>query len=82
MKTKIFNSLGTSRSKIADCIHRSFIESGVNFATGVPCGVLKHIIRNLNNDTRVLHVPANRESEAIGLAAGAYLAGKTPIVYS
>ena len=81
MKTKIFNSLGTNRAKLAYHAHKSFVRSGVNFATGVPCGVLKHIIRNLDNDRRILHIPVNRESEAVGLAAGAYFAGKTPIVY-
>lgn len=28
-----------------------------------------------------MHVPATREAEAIGIAAGAYLAGKKPVVY-
>jgi len=82
MNTKTaFNAIDGERSERADRIHRLFLELGVNFATGVPCGVLKHIIANFNNDAEILHVPANRESEAIGIAAGAYLAGKTPIVY-
>ena len=81
MKTKTFNSLAAGHARLANKAHKSFVKSGVNFATGVPCGVLKHIIRNLNNDQRILHIPVNRESEAVGLAAGAYFAGKTPIVY-
>lgn len=56
-------------------------ESGVNFATGVPCGVQKYIIENLSQDVKMTHVIANRESEAVGIAAGAYLAGKKPMVY-
>jgi phosphonopyruvate decarboxylase len=78
---KAFNTLNGERSLKADQIHNIFVGLGVNFATGVPCGVLRHIIRNFSDDKRILHISANRESEAVGLAAGAYLAGKTPVVY-
>jgi len=54
---------------------------GINFASGVPCGVQKYIISNLSNDPKITHIPATRESEAIGIAAGACLAGKKPVVY-
>lgn len=77
----VFNTLAGERSEKADRLHQLLIEEGVNFASGVPCGVLRHIIRNFDNDEAVLHVPANRESEAVGLAAGAYFGGKTPLVY-
>ena len=77
----IFNLVTGERSIKADQMHRIFLELGVNFASGVPCGVLRHIIKNFNDEKTILHVPANRESEAVGLAAGAYLGGKTPVVY-
>src|SRR3989338_3640306 len=32
-------------------------------------------------DVDIYHVPATRESEAVGIAAGAYLAGINPVVY-
>lgn len=76
-----FNTLAGDRSEKADQLHRLFLGLGVNFASGVPCGVLRHIIKNFSDDTAVLHIPANRESEAVGLAAGAYFGGKTPVVY-
>lgn len=76
-----FNALAGERSEKADQMHRLFLELGVNFASGVPCGVLRCVINNFANDAAILHIPANRESEAVGLAAGAYLAGKTPVVY-
>lgn len=57
------------------------IRHGIDFATGVPCSVQKHIIEQLSFSSEILHIPAVRESEAIGIAAGAYLAGKRPIVY-
>jgi sulfopyruvate decarboxylase alpha subunit len=77
----IFNTLDRERSEKADQLHRLFLELGVDFASGVPCGVLRHIIKNFSDDATVLHVIANRESEAVGLAAGAYFGGKTPVVY-
>lgn len=76
-----FNMLNGGRSVKADQMHQLFLGLGVDFASGVPCGVLRHVIKNFNDDGRILHIPANRESEAVGLAAGAYLAGKTPVVY-
>ena len=77
----VFNALGVDRNERADQMHQLFLELGVDFVSGVPCGILKHIIRNFDDDVRVLHIPANRESEAVGIVAGAYLAGKKPVVY-
>ena len=77
----VFNILACDRSEKADQLHGVFRELGVNFASGVPCGVLRHIIKNFDDDVAVLHVIANRESEAVGIAAGAYLGGKVPVVY-
>ncbi|MFH1170726.1 MAG: sulfopyruvate decarboxylase subunit alpha [Candidatus Vogelbacteria bacterium] len=73
--------LRNKHSEKADQLHRLFLEFGVDFASGVPCGVLRHIIKNFDDDPAVLHIIANRESEAVGLAAGAYFGGKTPVVY-
>lgn len=56
-------------------------KQGINFATGVPCGVQKYIIEKLSTDSKITHLVATKESEAIGVAAGAYLAGKSPVIY-
>jgi sulfopyruvate decarboxylase subunit alpha len=56
-------------------------ELGINFATGVPCAVQKELIALLSTDNEILHISATREEEAIGIAAGAYLGGKLPVVY-
>lgn len=77
----VFNVLASDRSEKADLLHGVFRKLGVNFASGVPCGVLRHIIKNFEDDAAMLHVIANRESEAVGLAAGAYFGGKIPVVY-
>ena len=59
-------------------------KSGFDFFTGVPCSYVKPLIpllhqRNQQLDT--FHVAAVREDIAVGLAAGAYLAGKWPVIY-
>jgi len=77
----IFNTLDKKRNVKADSLHEQLKKHGINFATGVPCGVLCHIIDNLLNDSDILHVKSNRESEAVGIAAGAYLSGKHPVIY-
>lgn len=76
-----FNDLKVTGSLFAEQLHKDLKVHGINFASGVPCGVLRHVIHNLQNDEKILHVLANRESEAVGLAAGAYLAGMKPVLY-
>lgn len=59
-----------------------FVESlqdiGFDFFTGVPDSILGGIIATLME--RRLYTPAVREDEAVAMAAGAYMAGKTPAV--
>lgn len=56
-------------------------DSGFNFATGIPCGAQKLIISGIKSMPEIRHVPCTRESEAIGIACGAYLGGAQPLVY-
>ena len=53
-------------------------ELGFDFYTGVPCSMLSGIIGLLTDKNKYL--PATREDEAIGIAVGAYLAHKKPVV--
>ena len=53
---------------------------GFDFASGVPCSILKGIILHLESQTDIQYVPSTREDEAIGIATGAYLAGRRPMV--
>lgn len=81
MNEKIYNDFGKYDNAKARSLHQALRRNGVDFATGVPCGVLNHVIQNLVGDPAILHLPANRESEAVGIAVGAYLAGRKPILY-
>lgn len=53
-------------------------EQGFNFASGVPCTMLAGVIKRLPE--RIPYIPATREDEAIGMAVGAWLGGKKPLV--
>ncbi|NMX21396.1 sulfopyruvate decarboxylase subunit alpha [ANME-1 cluster archaeon GoMg4] len=55
-------------------------KQGFDFFTGVPCSILKGVINYLSEAPDIPYVPATREDEAIGIATGAYLAGKKPAV--
>ncbi len=51
---------------------------GFDFFTGVPDTILGGIIETLSD--RRLYTPSVREDEAVAMAAGAFLGGKTPVV--
>jgi phosphonopyruvate decarboxylase len=55
-------------------------EQGFAFATGVPCSLIEDLIGTLDRGGPLPYVPAVREDVAVGLAAGAWLAGARPAV--
>jgi sulfopyruvate decarboxylase subunit alpha len=57
---------------------RFLLDAGFDFFTGVPCSLAKSLIATL--EERGGYVPETREDAAVGLAAGAYMAGKQPAV--
>lgn len=63
---------------------RSFVgvlqEQEILFYSGVPCSILAPLIRDLEETPDLTYLPATREDLAVGMAAGAYLAGKRPAV--
>src|SRR5437762_5204036 len=66
-----------------NCQH--FLDSlekhGFNFFTGVPCSLFEGVTRILDAEPRYGYVSAVREDSAIGIAAGAYLGGRQPVVF-
>lgn len=64
----------------AEEFYLSVKKSGVNFGSGVPCAVLKKLFYCFLKDPEMPYVAAAREEDAIGIATGAFLAGKVPIV--
>ena len=53
---------------------------GFDFFTGVPCSMIEGLIATLEAHRRLPYVPAVREDVAVGLAAGAWMAGRRPMV--
>ncbi len=51
-----------------------------DFFAGVPCSLLSGLISNLENRNDVSYYPAVREDAAVGLCAGAYMAGRGPVL--
>jgi sulfopyruvate decarboxylase subunit alpha len=56
----------------------ALLGAGFDFFTGVPCSLVGPVIAEL--DERRLWLPETREDAALGTAAGAYLAGRLPVV--
>lgn len=54
---------------------------GYDFFTGVPCSLLKGVIRRFDAEPSWGYVSAVREDSAVGLAAGAWMAGRKPAVF-
>jgi sulfopyruvate decarboxylase subunit alpha len=53
---------------------------GFNFFTGVPCSLFEGVTRILDDNPRYGYVSAVREDSAMGMAAGAFLGGRRPVV--
>ena len=54
--------------------------NGFDFYTGVPCSFLTPLINGVISDPALTYVGAASEGEAVAIAAGAWLAGKQPVV--
>jgi len=54
--------------------------AGFDFFAGVPCSLLKGLVTALDGDKSLHYVSATREDSALGMAVGAWLGGKQPMV--
>jgi phosphonopyruvate decarboxylase len=59
----------------------NLFQRGFNFFTGVPCSTIGTLSSYLQERARPCYVAAVREDLAIGLAVGAFLAGRKPFVF-
>lgn len=58
----------------------AFLKAGYDFAVTLPCGMLKRLIALIDESPSILHVPLAREEEGVGIAAGAYMGGRKPVM--
>src|ERR1043166_5448900 len=60
----------------ADLIVAGLKKAGINFVATLPDEKMVEVVRAVDRDPELKHVPLCREEEGIGICAGAYLAGK------
>ena len=53
---------------------------GYSFFSGVPCSYLTSVINAVINSKKIKYIGATSEGEAVGIASGAWLAGKKSVV--
>ena len=56
------------------------VAQGIGFVTSVPCKQLAGVIELLADTPGIVHVPATREDEGMGLCAGASMGGLRPAI--
>ncbi|MGV9197238.1 MAG: sulfopyruvate decarboxylase subunit alpha [Promethearchaeia archaeon] len=61
-------------------LYNEIKKSGINLLLSVPCAMLKGLIKVINKKGKIQHIPATREEEAVGIAVGAYMGGKVPLI--
>lgn len=58
----------------------ALVARGFDLFAGVPCSLLKGLLAHLADQSEVPYLAAPREDQALGVAAGAALGGKSPVV--
>ncbi|OED30251.1 sulfopyruvate decarboxylase subunit alpha [Methanosphaera sp. WGK6] len=63
-----------------DVIYDGLKDAGINFIVSVPCANLKKLLKLIDEDDEIKHVPVTREEEGFGICAGAYMGGLKPAI--
>ena len=64
----------------ANFLINQLTKHGFNFFSGVPCSYLTSVINGVINSKKIKYIGATSEGEAVGIASGAWLAGKKGVV--
>ena len=64
----------------ANFLINQLLKYGFNFFSGVPCSYLTPVINGVINSKKTRYISAASEGEAVGIASGAWLAGKKSVV--
>ncbi len=65
---------------ISEQIVGDLVANDIAFVTTVPCKQLGGVIEAVDAHPDIMHVPANKEDEGMGLCAGAWMGGKRPMI--
>lgn len=63
-----------------DVIYQGLKDAGINFIVSVPCANLKKLLKLVDEDSEIKHIPITREEEGFGICAGAYMGGMKPAI--
>ena len=59
-----------------EAIYNGLNDAEIDFIVSVPCVNLTRLLKMIDEDPEITHIPVTREEEGIGICAGAYLGGK------
>ncbi len=54
--------------------------SEIDLILSLPCILLEGLLEVIEERNEIQHIPITREEEGVGIAAGAYLGGRTPAI--
>ena len=72
--------LGIKVMSIDLMLYETIKDSGIDLILSLPCIMLKGLLQLIEEKNEIQHIPITREEEGVGIAAGAYLGGKTPAI--
>jgi sulfopyruvate decarboxylase subunit alpha len=61
-------------------LYEAIKKSRINLILSLPCILLKGLLKLIDEKNEIQHIPVTREEEGVGIAAGAYLGGRTPAI--
>ena len=64
----------------SQAVYNALKISGINFVVSLPCVNLSKIMKMVDSDKDITHVPVTREEEGFGICAGAFMGGKNPAI--
>ena len=64
----------------SQAVYNALKKTGTNFVVSLPCVNLSKIMKMVDSDPSIIHVPVTREEEGLGICAGAFMGGKNPAI--
>lgn len=61
-------------------LYENIKKSEIDLILSLPCILLKDLLKLIDKKKEIQHIPVTREEEGVGIAAGAYLGGRTPAI--
>lgn len=60
----------------SEAVYQGLKKAKIDFIVSLPCINLGKVLKLIEKDKKIIHVPVTREEEGIGICAGAFLGGK------